>query len=86
MMSFIGQLFRGPNGNWDFGRFAAFHVITAYTFSFLYALVWLSKVPDWSNLGIGYAAVLGGAVALIAGKDLAVAKAASVSTNEGEGQ
>jgi hypothetical protein len=68
-------VFRGPNGLWDFGRLAAFHVITAYTFAFLYALVWLQKVPDWSNLGIGYAAVLAGAVGLIAGKDIAVAKA-----------
>jgi hypothetical protein len=33
------------------------------------------KVPDWSALGIGYAAVLAGAVAFVAGKDIGVAKA-----------
>lgn len=72
---FLSEVFSGPNGKKDFGRLVAFHVITAYTFAFLYALVWLGKVPDWSGLGIGYAACMTGAVALIAGKDMAVAKA-----------
>jgi hypothetical protein len=79
-MRFLAQLFKGPNGNWDFGRLAAFHVITAYTFAFLYALVWLGKVPGWTDLGAGYAAVLAGAVALIAGKDIGVAKANAAQT------
>lgn len=83
MLNFFAQLFKGPNGNWDFGRFAAFHVITAYTFAFLYALIRLKSVPNWSDLGIGYGATLAGAVALIAGKDIAVAKASmTVSTSE----
>lgn len=73
--SFLGAVFKGPNGCWDFGRLAGFHVITAYTFAFLYALVWLGKVPSWTDLGTGYAAVMAGSVALIAGKDIAVAKA-----------
>lgn len=83
LATFFGNLFKGPNGCWDFGRFAAFHVITAYTFAFLYALVVLKNVPDWSALGVGYAATLGGAVALIAGKDIAVAKA-NATSSEGE--
>lgn len=73
--SFLANVFKGPTGDWDFGRLAAFHVITAYTCAFLYALIWLRSVPDWASLGTGYAAVLAGAVALIAGKDIAVAKA-----------
>lgn len=74
-MLFLGNVFKNPSGNWDFGRLAAFHAITAYTLAFIYALVWLQKVPAWGDLGLGYAATMGGAAALIAGKDIGVAKA-----------
>jgi hypothetical protein len=83
MSQFLSDIFKGPNGRWDFGRFAAFHSLTAYTLSFLYALFVLSKVPEWNNLGIGYAAVMGGAGLLIGVKDVAVAKA-NATTASGE--
>ncbi len=76
---FLGNVFKNPSGNWDFGRFGAFHVITAFSFGWLYALIWLHKVPVWSDLGLGYGAVTGGAVALIGFKDIAVAKANATS-------
>lgn len=83
MKAFLAAIFKGPNGCWDFGRLAAFHAITAYTAAFLYALVWLGKVPSWTDLGAGYAATMGGAVALIAGKDIAVAKATAAQDSGG---
>jgi hypothetical protein len=54
--------------------------VFSYSFAFLYALIWLQKVPDWSALGVGYAAVLAGAVAFVAGKDIGVAKANATTT------
>lgn len=84
LIAFLAAVFKGPNGCWDFGRLAALHVITAYTFAFLYALVWLGKVPGWTDLGTGYAAVLAGSAALIAGKDIAVAKANATAAQSGE--
>lgn len=72
----LRDLFAGiENKHWDIARFTAMWAVLSYSFAFLYALIWLQKVPDWSALGIGYAAVLGGAVAFVAGKDIAVAKA-----------
>lgn len=67
------------NNHWDIARFTAMWAVLSFSFAFLYALIWLQKVPDWSSLGIGYAAVLGGAVAFVAGKDIAVAKANATS-------
>jgi hypothetical protein len=74
-MNFIAQLFKGPNGNYDLGRILGAKAGSAYTFAFLYALIKLGSVPNWSELGIGYTGVLGGIGLLIAGKDIGVAKA-----------
>jgi hypothetical protein len=63
------------NTHWDIARATAMWAVFSYSFAFLYALIRLEKVPDWSALGIGYAAVLAGAVAFVAGKDIGVAKA-----------
>jgi hypothetical protein len=68
------------NNHWDIARATAMWAVFSYSFAFLYALIRLEKVPDWSALGIGYAAVLGGAVAFVAGKDIAVAKANATTT------
>lgn len=87
MLSFVSDMFKGPNGRWDFGRFGAFHALTVYSFAFLYALIWLGKVPGWLDLGSGYAAVMGGAGLLIGAKDIAVAKAnATADASKGDGQ
>lgn len=63
------------NNHWDIARLTALWAVLSYSFAFLYALIWLKNVPDWSALGVGYAAVLAGAVAFVAGKDIATAKA-----------
>jgi hypothetical protein len=68
------------NNHWDIARATAMWAVFSYSFAFLYALIRLEKVPDWSALGVGYAAVLGGAVAFVAGKDIAVAKANATTT------
>jgi hypothetical protein len=75
IVSFLGGMFRGPNAQWDFGRAAGFFVITSYNAGWLYALIRLHSIPDWTNLGTGEGLMLAGVVALIAGKDIAVAKA-----------
>jgi hypothetical protein len=53
----------------------ALWAVLSYSGGFLYALIALKKVPEWSSLGVGYAAVLAGAVAFVAGKDISSAKA-----------
>jgi hypothetical protein len=63
------------NAHWDIARMTALWAVLSYSFAFLYALIVLEKVPDWSALGVGYAAVLAGAVAFVAGKDISTAKA-----------
>lgn len=75
-MKFFSDVFKGiGNNHWDIARLTALWAVLSYSFAFLYALIVLKKVPDWSALGIGYAAVLAGAVAFVAGKDIGVAKA-----------
>jgi hypothetical protein len=75
-MKFFADILKGiGNNHWDIARLAGLWAVLSYSFAFLYALIVLEKVPDWSALGIGYAAVLAGAVAFVAGKDIAGAKA-----------
>jgi hypothetical protein len=69
------------NNHWDIARLTALWAVLSYSFAFLYALIALQKVPDWSALGIGYAAVLAGAVAFVAGKDISTAKAAATTAD-----
>lgn len=63
------------NSHWDIARMTALWAVMSYSFAFLWALIWLHNVPEWSALGVGYAAVLAGAVAFVAGKDISSAKA-----------
>lgn len=75
-MRFFRDILMGiGNNHWDIARATAMWAVFSYSFAFLYALIVLKKVPDWSALGVGYAAVLAGAVAFVAGKDIGVAKA-----------
>ena len=79
MKAFLAAVFKNPTGNWDLGRIMGFKSITAFNVSFLWAVFKLHTVPDWSALGVGLAAVMAGAGALIGMKDLGVAKANSVT-------
>lgn len=80
-MSFFQDILKGiGNRSWDIARLCALWAVLSYSGAFLYALIGLGKVPDWSSLGVGYAAVLAGAVAFVAGKDVSAAKAAQVQT------
>jgi predicted tellurium resistance membrane protein TerC len=74
-VSFIADIFKNVgNKHWDLARFGGVWAIASYSFAFLYSLLWLKQVPDWSDLGTGYGLVMTGVVTLIAGKDLARAK------------
>lgn len=80
-MSFFHDILKGiGNRSWDIARLCALWAVFSYSAAFLYALIYLGKVPDWSSLGIGYAAVLAGAVAFVAGKDVSAAKATAESS------
>ena len=84
-MNFFKDLLKGlGNNHWDIARITALWAVVSYSGAFLYALIGLGKVPDWSSLGVGYAAVLGGAVAFIVGKDIGVAKANVVANPQGD--
>jgi hypothetical protein len=75
---FLHDILKGiGNRSWDIARLCALWAVLSYSGAFLYALIVLEKVPDWSSLGIGFAAVLAGAVAFVAGKDVAGAKASA---------
>lgn len=75
-MKFLRDALMGlNNAHWDIARMTALWAVASYSFAFLWALIWLHNVPDWSSLGVGFAAVLAGAVAFVAGKDISSAKA-----------
>lgn len=75
-MKLLRDIFAGVgNHHWDIARMTAMWAVLSYSFAFLWALIRLHNVPDWSALGVGYAAVLAGAVAFVAGKDISTAKA-----------
>lgn len=77
-MKLIRDLFMNiGNQQWELARFMAAWSLLSYSGSFLYALAAKGAVPDWSDLGTGYGAVLLGAGALIGIKDIARAKALS---------
>lgn len=81
-MTFFQDILKSVgNHSWDIARLCALWAVGSYSFAFLYALIALGKVPDWSSLGVGFAAVLGGAVAFVAGKDISAAKAVQTATN-----
>ena len=80
-MKFLSDLFKGVGGqSWELARIMSAWAILSFSFAFLWALIWLQKVPDWASLGTGFGAVLLGAGAYIGIKDLARAQAASVTS------
>ena len=82
-MSLVSDLLKGPgNKSWELARFMSAGSFTSYTGAFIYALAWKGAVPDWTALGVGYAAVLAGAGAMIGLKDIAVAKANATPPTE----
>ncbi len=75
-MKLLKDLFYGiGNESADLARVMAFWAVASYSFAFLWALVKTGATLDFSALGVGLAAVLAGAGALIAAKDIAKAKA-----------
>lgn len=74
-MKFMRDLFMGVGGqNWELARILAAWAVLSYSIAFLHAVFWRGTTIDWSALGLGYAAVLTGAGAMIGIKDLARAK------------
>lgn len=71
----LGNIFKGPTGNWDLGRIVGFKAGFAYPFVYIYGVVAKGAIPEPSAFGLGYAAVLGGIGLLIGAKDIAVSKA-----------
>lgn len=81
--SALAQVFKNPSGTFDLGRIMAAKSLSAYSVAFLYSVFELHQVPDWSALGVGYAAVMAGAGAFIGAKDIAVARANSTNPPAG---
>lgn len=80
-MSIASDLFKGPgNQAWELARFLSAWAVASYSFAFLWALLWLQKVPEWAGLGTGYGAILLGALAGTGIKDFAKAKAQAVTS------
>lgn len=77
-MKLLRDLFMGvSNKSWELARVTAAWAVLSYSGAFLYALIGRGAVPDWSSLGVGFAAVLTGSGALIGIKDFARAKVLS---------
>lgn len=73
------SIFKSSTGNYDMGRILGFKCVSCFSAAFLYAVFRLHQVPNWTELGGGYALVMGGAMAFIAGKEVAIAKAGSIT-------
>lgn len=81
-MSLVRDLFAGlGNQRWDLARVLAFWAVVSYSGTFVAAAV-RGQELDFSAIGVGFAAVLAGAAALIFAKD--TARTAAVSQNVGE--
>lgn len=81
MKKFLSDLFKNVTGSaWELARILSAWAVLSYSFAFLWALLWLQKVPDWASLGTGYGAVLLGAGAYIGIKDFTKAKSEAVTT------
>lgn len=82
MGKFLADLFKTPgNHAWELARFLAAYAVASYSATFLVPLIRHDNPAfDYSSLGIGYAAILAGAGALIWAKDTA-RTAAAVAAN-----
>lgn len=77
MGKFLADLFKTPgNHAWELARFMAAYAVLSYSATFIVPL-WrlavhgIATTFDYSALGVGYAAILAGAGALIWAKDTA---------------
>jgi hypothetical protein len=74
------NLLRGPgNVSLDLARIIGASAGILYPFPFIWNAIAHGVIPDPSAFGVGYAAVLAAIGALIAAKDIGVAKANSMS-------
>jgi hypothetical protein len=70
------NLFKGPGNNgFDLARIIGASASVTYPFPFIWNVIAHGAVPEPSAFGTGYAAVLVAVGALIAAKDIGVAKA-----------
>lgn len=76
------SIFKSSSGNYDMGRILAFKCVTCFSAAFLWSVFKLGDTPNWTELGGGYALVMGGAMAFIAGKEVAIAKAGAISATQ----
>lgn len=80
MRQFIADLFRGPgNKSWDLGRIIGAKAALIYPAPFIVGAIRDGTLPDAASFGTGYAAVLLTIGGLIGIKDIAVAKANSIT-------
>lgn len=78
------NLLRGPgNGGIDLARIIGASAGVLYPFPFIWNVISKGVVPDPSAFGVGYAAVLAAIGALIATKDIGVAKANATTVASG---
>jgi hypothetical protein len=75
----IAQIFKNPSGTFDLGRIMAFKCLSCFSAALLWEAFKLHQSINYSELGVGYAAVMAGAGAFIGAKDIAVAKANAAS-------
>jgi hypothetical protein len=57
------------------GRILSFKVITIFSVTFAWSVFHNHQVINWTEAGAGFAAVMAGCVAFIAGKEVAIGKA-----------
>lgn len=77
-MSFIRDLFMSVNNaGWELARVLAAWAVVSYTAAFIGVFIRGSQPMDFSAIGVGFAAVLAGAGALIFAKDSARTAAVS---------
>lgn len=82
-MSLLRDLFTNvTNKSWELARFMSAWAVASYSGAFIYAIAAKGVVPDWSDLGTGFGAVLLGAGALIGIKDVARAKALATENEQ----
>lgn len=83
MKTFFKDLFMGlGNEHWELARIIGTFSVTSYVFAFIYSLVKNHAELDFSALGIGFAALLGGVGILIYAKDSARTNAVSQVTQD----
>lgn len=76
----LTDIFRGPlNVSFDLMRIGGASALVIYPFPYIWNVVAHGVVPEPSTFGTGYALVITAVAAAIGGKDIAVAKANSVT-------